>query len=100
MRTTAIPGRTQLFSMYMLRQPGHVGRVLVTAHEAYARDLLAIAAEQAVQQGLVDGFADIFRQVLAMATRAMARTPGEVERQRHLSGYFLEYDIVGCYFHR
>ena len=86
--------------MYILRQPGHVGRVLVAAHEAYARDLLAIAAEQAVQQGLVDRFADILSQVLTMATRAMARTPGEVERQRHLSGYFLEYDIVGCNFHR
>ena len=68
----------------------------IAAHEADASDLSAIACQESVKQVGGKRFANIFPEMLGVASRAMTRTPGEVERKRHLSGDLLENDIVGC----
>ena len=90
--------------MDIFRQAEDFGGVGITTHETDTGDETFVAADEAVQEFFVKGFADVLPEMLTMASRAMTRTPGmltmvsramtrtpgEVERKRHLSGNLLK----------
>ena len=69
---------------------------LITAHESDAGNHRSIAIQESGQEFGIQFLAYIFPEVLAMTSGAMTRTPGEVERERHLSGNLLKNDVKGC----
>ena len=69
-------------------------RGLITTHKNHASHLRAVAPEKIGDQVFVQDLTRIFPQMRTMASLAMTRTPGEVERKRHLSGNLLKYNVV------
>ena len=67
---------------------------LVAAHETDTSDETFIAVNEAVEKLFVQGFANIFPQMRAMASYAPVRAVGEVHREGNLVGDLLEDDIV------
>ena len=66
----------------------------VPAHQGDAADLAPVAGGDAPQAVFVERFPCVFPQMRAVASGATDGTPGEIDGQRHLVGYLLEYDVV------
>lgn len=64
----------------------------VAAHEAHAGDVGQIMADEGVEGVGGEGVADVVPEILAMASWAMAGAVGDVDREGHLVGDFLEDD--------
>ena len=101
MRSSRIPSclnlSTSLFrlsSLYIFSQPRHFLRILIAPHESHTGDQARIASNKAVKQFPIQGLTDILPEMLTMASRAVTRTTGEVERKRHLSGNLLKDYVV------
>lgn len=74
-------------------------RLCITTHESYAGDVLKIASKEFVEHGFVKVNPDVVPKVLAMATRAMAWTAGDVYGESHFSRYFLKDNSCVYVFH-
>ena len=82
----------------MLGKAEDFGWIGITAHEADTGDETGIFLDEGIQKGFVEGFADVFRQVRTMATRAVTRTIREIQGKCYLARNLLKYDIVGSDF--
>ena len=89
------PGAAQAHFLFDVgAEAVHGGRIGIAAHQADAGHFAGIIAVHLPEHRLVEHVADVLPQMRAVAAGAMNRTPGEVDGQRHLIGYLLEYDIV------
>lgn len=75
------------------REPRHLVRVGVAAHEAEASDGAAVLFEPDGEDVFIQRFACVFLQMRAVATRTTVGTARNIDCQRHLAGDFLKNDI-------
>ena len=89
-----IPG--YLYTIVLLDLMGQLGygfRLIVAAHEAHAGDACFVLLHKTIQFLGVQWFAGVFPQILAVATRALVGTVGDINGKRHFFRNFLEDDI-------
>ena len=67
--------------------------LIVAAHETHAGDACLILFHKTIQFLGVQLFASVFPQILAVATRALVGTVGDINGKRHFFRNFLEDDI-------
>ena len=64
----------------------------IAPHQGYAGDVAAKLADEVINGGFVERFADVLGQIRAMAARTMARTARDIHGERRLVRYFLKDD--------
>ena len=92
--STAVPRHLNVLvlTVQILCKLANVLRVGIAAHKANAGYLAAILLHKLVEHHWGEWLTYVFPQIVAVATRTTAWAACDVDRQRHLVGYFLEYN--------
>ena len=84
----------------VLRQAVDGTRVGIAAHEGYAGDVFTVFPDESIDGGGVKGQAYVLPQVVAVTARAVARTIGQVDCERHFVRHFLkDYSGIDVFEH-
>ena len=67
-------------------------RIGITTHKGDARNVIAIFLYKSIDCIGIQGKPDVFPEVMAMAAWAATGAIRDIDCQRHLIGYLLEYD--------
>ena len=95
-RATTVPAGAQMGMRFAeeREEMEHAARIVVAAHQPYARDLPLIRVDQRLQSLRRKRFAHVRLQKLTVAARAADRTQREVDCKRYFVGELLKNNIV------